>query len=96
MIETAVVGMIVAAAAIYTTVKLLPAAIVSGWQVRIARQARRAGVPRVARMLEARAGDAGCGTGCATCGTCAQNPPPAPAAHRVDASRLKRGEHTRP
>jgi hypothetical protein len=91
MIETLVVGAIVAAAAVYAAAKLLPSAIVAGWRMRLARRARLAGIPRVAQMLEASASAAGCGS----CGTCGEGPLVATGVHPIDVSGLQRERRDR-
>ena len=91
MMDALVVGVIVVAASVYAAVKFLPAALVNAWRRRLAQGARRGGVPALARSLETKAADAGCGSGCATCGSCADNAQETRVVHAVDVSGLERG-----
>jgi hypothetical protein len=91
MMDALVVGVIVVAASVYAAVKFLPAALVNSWRRRLAQGARRAGVPALARSLETKVADAGCGSGCATCGSCADNTQETRVVHAVDVSALERG-----
>jgi hypothetical protein len=91
MIDALVVGVIVAGASVYAAAKFLPAAFVSTWRRRIAQGARRAGIPALARTLEASAPEAGCGSGCSTCGSCADKSKEPRVVHAVNVTGLERG-----
>ena len=91
MMDALVVGVIVAVASVYAAVKFLPAALVNGWRRRLAQGARRAGVPALARGLDTKSADGGCGGGCSTCGSCADHAQETRVVHAVDVSGLQRG-----
>ena len=68
MLEYVIVGLIVAAAAVWVCMKYMPMALRRRLSVRLAQH------PRVARWFGQQAG---CGSGCDTCGTC-DTPEPSP------------------
>ena len=93
MIESLVVGAIVTAAAIYAAGVFLPRRFVSAWRTRAAQEARGAGLARVAQVLDAPApGGSACGSGCATCGTCARTPAESAVVNTSELSGATRGE----
>ena len=70
MIQYLIVGLIVAAAALYAAVKYLPKA----WRERLVhRLSDGTGTGRIVQWLGT---DSSCGSGCDTCGTCETTPLP--------------------
>jgi hypothetical protein len=70
MIQYLIVGLIVAAAALYAVVKYLPKA----WRERLVhRLSDGSGKGRIVKWLGT---DSSCGSGCDTCGTCETTPLP--------------------
>jgi hypothetical protein len=70
MIQTLIVGLIVAAAALYAAVKYLPRA----WRERLVY--RLSGGTGKGRIVQWLGTDSSCGSGCDTCGTCETTPLP--------------------
>jgi hypothetical protein len=70
MIQTLIVGLIVAAAALYAAVKYLPRA----WRERLVY--RLSGGTGKGRIVQWLGTDSSCGSGCDTCGTCETPPLP--------------------
>ena len=70
MIQTLIVGLIVAAAALYAAVRYLP----RSWRERLVhRLSDGTGKGRIVKWLGT---DSSCGSGCDTCGTCETEPLP--------------------
>ena len=78
MIQYLIVGLIVAAAALYAAVKYLPRA----WRERLVY--RLSGGTGKGRIVQWLGTDSSCGSGCDTCGTCETTPLP-----EKDAKRRK-------
>jgi hypothetical protein len=70
MIQTLIVGLIVAAAALYAVVKYLPKSV---REKLVYRLSGGAGKGRIVQWLGT---DSSCGSGCDTCGTCETEPLP--------------------
>jgi hypothetical protein len=70
MIQTLIVGLIVAAAALYAAVKYLP----RSWRERLVY--RLSGGTGKGRIVQWLGTDSSCGSGCDTCGTCETTPLP--------------------
>ena len=70
MIQTLIVGLIVAAAALHAAVKYLPKA----WRERLVY--RLSGGTGKGRIVQWLGTDSSCGSGCDTCGTCETTPLP--------------------